>query len=390
MGLRLRLVHAGESAWACLFLRRCHVHTGACILIAGIDSVRVPVIAGHDLSSEADTVLVEVIERAQVSVLAGSAVRRTPPEKCEYTPGIRVATVGGVRVSIIARQALSSSADPVLVIVIDRALVSVVAGRAIRPHPAEWCEYTAGIRITGVGCGRFPIIARKHLAFHANAVLVVIVDRTCVPIFAGGSINGPSPGCRVHAGASILIAGIDGVGVPVVAGLDLPSHADTVLVMVIDRAQVSVFAQGPVNGPSPGCSVHAGASILIAGIGSVGVPIIAGPDLSSDAAPVLVEVIERAQVSVFAGSAVSRTPPGQCEHTARDTVTGVDGVRVPIIARQGLASDADTVLVVIIHRAPVPVVAGSAICPPLVRWCEDAARIRVAGVGGVGVPVIAG
>jgi hypothetical protein len=143
MGLRLRLVHAGESAWACLVLLRCHVHAGACILIAGIDGVRVPVIAGPDRSPEADTVLVEVIDRTQVSVLAGSTVRRTPPEQCEHTPGIRVATVSGVRVSVIAWEALTSSADPVLVIVIDRALVSVVAGRAIRPHPAEWCEHTA-------------------------------------------------------------------------------------------------------------------------------------------------------------------------------------------------------------------------------------------------------
>lgn len=370
--------------------------------VAGIRRTEVPVVAVEGRSGLADSAGAGVPQGAGVPVVAGADVRRVE------TPALGITGIIGAGVSVVTVEGSRGDAGPSGTHVPSRAGVQVIArGRVVRGD-------TAGHRVAGIRRTEIAVIAVQEPPVGTDPVL------TLVPGGAGVSIGATCGVVRVSAG-SILIAGIVGAGVPVIAVQGWTRDAESVLTGVVEGAGIAVGAgagddivvaaasgQTDVLGAgivvvavegsdaealTPLADVPGGASVLIvtgegvvpvdtarvrrAGIDSADIAVVTdqGIPTLAGAATTLIPDGARVQVVARGGVVLVGAAPGGC--------TGIRGADIPVVTDHGLAGCAEAGAADVVHGAGVPIIAGVG-----VREVQAPSR-RIAGVVSAGVPVVA-
>ena len=235
---------------------RRHIHA-ALRQVAGIFGANVSIVAGERLTGGAGTRYARVTSRASVSIIA----RGASFEGRRVAALLRVASVHGAGVAVVAWLRLAADTGASLADIADGADASIITSRAVSEGVDAAAITLSGAWVADVFRAGFTIITSDRFATGALAT------DTGITTGAGVAVIAVVPVRRFVLTAGVFVARIGGAGVAVFTVLRFSGRAATLHAGVTDGADVAVIARcvahvvlAPFGRVTPICG--AGAAII--------------------------------------------------------------------------------------------------------------------------------
>jgi len=320
-----------------------HRHTSTRIAAALIRSTRVAVVAGKLPFRHALALQALVTRRAQITIIAGSAV------ECSDAAQHRVALTVCARVVVSARLRTAGYTLPF------RTIVAIGTGIPVIARQGVGGKDTQTVRAAGVVSADIPIVTHLRRPGCTHTILALIIQGARVAISARSRNRiVPAP-----AGRKAVVLG---ARVTIIAVRQLAGEATPALTLVNAGALVSVIAQdvvSHVSAPYSRCTLILSADVVV----------ITCKFPRPDTYPRLTLIRHGANVTVVTRQLVVDVD------TPLRRVTGIIRAQVAIVAVDGPAGNTLALHATVVDGAQVPVVAKH---PFVVRQNPANPRVRIA------------
>jgi hypothetical protein len=248
----------------------------------------------------------------------------------ELAPARGDAHVHGATDVVIAQQGLATGTSTILALVEFGTAIAVVARGVVG------LVHTTQLLIAGVVGTEVVVVAIQLAGAHALTLLTVVADSThcgiCARLVVGNILA-----------AQLLITGIISTHVTVIARHEL-ARTPAVAALVIVGARIAIVAGGHIQGVDASL-------VCFADVVGAGIPVVTVKHLRRDALAATTVVPSGTGIGIVAVGIV------WFEEAAQIGGTGIVGALIAVVAGQGLAGEALTVDTGIVHSADAAVLA---------------------------------